>query len=87
MQSLLRQLTFEESSEKARNATILSRLSNVMKLGLNDEFLFSSENYFPSDFLHKLVDITLKNKVEIGRRSLEIIYRILKKNPSNNGTI
>lgn len=88
MQNLLRQLTFEESLEKSRNAINLSRLSNVMQLGLNDEFLFSSENHFPTDFLHKLVEIMLKNKVEIGRRSLEVLYRILKNNATfNNGTV
>lgn len=87
MLKLLRQLTFGESYDKSQSGINLSRLSNLMQLGLHDEFLFS-ENRFSSDFLHKLLDISLKNKVEIGRKSIEILYRILKNNvTSNNGTV
>lgn len=89
LHDLIRTISNEESSGRSSNPINSSRLSNVMQLAIQDEFLLSPENPFPLDLLRQLVTIMLKfhDVPIIGRKSLHLLSKILRNNITfNDGT-
>ncbi|CAL8122679.1 unnamed protein product [Orchesella dallaii] len=77
LHELIRKIPLEDDAEGDTNT--LARFSNVVKLAVKDEYLFSLETQFPTDFLHHIIKIMLKfhNESMIGKRCLELISKML----------